>query len=146
MLAEYGYIDDAYLLITREEYPSYGFMIQNEATTVWERFELKKDPGMNSHNHPMYGAVGYWFYAYLCGIKVLSPERVTIKPYMPSGLLSAQAVADTVRGDVYVRWIKRYGKAYLYVTIPFGVSAAVTFGDKKYDIGSGSYVFETLIK
>ena len=68
-LAEYGYIDDAYELLTRDEYPSWGFMRQNEATTVWERFELKKNPGMNSHNHPMYGAADaflvsriYWAY------------------------------------------------------------------------------------
>ena len=27
-------------------------MIQQEATTVWERFELKKNPEMNSHSHP----------------------------------------------------------------------------------------------
>jgi len=142
MLAEYGYIDDAYILITREEYPSYGFMIQNEATTVWERFEFKKDPGMNSHNHPMYGAVGYWFYAYLCGIKILSPERVIIKPCMPSQLLSAQAAVDTVRGDISVRWVKRFGKTYLYVTIPFGVTAEVGFDGKVYETGSGSYTFE----
>ncbi|MHB1150774.1 MAG: family 78 glycoside hydrolase catalytic domain [Eubacteriales bacterium] len=142
MLAEYGYIDDAYILLTREEYPSYGFMIQNEATTVWERFEFKKDPGMNSHNHPMYGAVGYWFYAYLCGIKILSPERVIIKPYMPTQLLSAQAAVDTVRGDLSVRWVKRFGKTYLYVTIPFGVTAEVSFDGKIYETGSGSYTFE----
>ena len=28
MLSEYGYIDDAYALMTREEYPSFGYMIQ----------------------------------------------------------------------------------------------------------------------
>lgn len=143
MLAEYGYIDDAYKLITREEYPSYGYMIQNEATTVWERFELKKDPGMNSHNHPMYGAVGYWFYAYLCGVKIISPDHAAIKPYMPAALLSAQAVVDTVRGDIYVRWVKRYGKAYLYVTVPFGMTASVDFGGISREAGPGSHIFET---
>lgn len=141
MLAEYGYIDDAYTLITREEYPSYGFMLQNEATTVWERFEFKKDPGMNSHDHPMYGAVGYWFYAYLCGIKILSPERVQIKPYIPSQLLSAQASADTPRGDIFVRWAKRFGKTYLYASIPFGVTAEVVFGDIRTEITAGSHTF-----
>jgi alpha-L-rhamnosidase len=145
MLAEYGYIDDAYKLITREAYPSYGFMIQNEATTIWERFELKKDPGMNSHCHPMYGAVGYWFYAYLCGIKIVSPYEVTIKPYLPEQLLSAHASVDTVCGDIYVRWVKRFGKAYLYITIPFGVTAGVEFGGKTFRVGSGSHIYETEI-
>ena len=72
-LFTYGYTEVAWRVLTREEYPSYGFMLQNEATTVWERFELKKAPGMNSHNHPMYGAVGYVFYAYLCGIRPSEP-------------------------------------------------------------------------
>ena len=73
-LTQWGYLEDAWTLITRETYPSWGFMLQNEATTVWERFELKKNPGMNSHNHPMFGAVGYWFYAHLAGVK--PPKRV----------------------------------------------------------------------
>ena len=108
VLTEYGYLEDAWKLITREEYPSFGFMIQQEATTVWERFELKKNPGMNSHNHPMYGAVGYWFYAYLAGIKPLEAgyRRVSIRPYMPENLMSVQATLETVRGDITVRWVK----------------------------------------
>lgn len=69
MLTEYGYADEAYRLMTREEYPSFGYMIQQEATTIWERFELKKNPGMNSHNHPMYGAAGAWFFTGLAGIR-----------------------------------------------------------------------------
>ncbi|MBO5756299.1 MAG: family 78 glycoside hydrolase catalytic domain, partial [Clostridia bacterium] len=73
MLAKYGYVDDAWRILTSEEYPSYGFMIQNEATTVWERFELKKEDGMNSHNHPMYGSVYKWLYGTLCGIKPTEP-------------------------------------------------------------------------
>ena len=122
---------NAWKLITREEYPSFGFMIQQEATTVWERFELKKNPGMNSHNHPMYGAVGYWFYAYLAGIKPLEAgyRRVSIRPYMPENLMSVQATLETVRGDITVRWVKRFGRIHLYVTIPFGVVAEVMTPD-----------------
>ena len=101
MLAKHGYVDDVYTLLTREEYPSYGFMIQNEATTIWERFELKKNPGMNSHSHPMFGSVGYWFYAYLVGVQPVEYGfgKVRIKPYIPSALLSAQAVVATVKGE-----------------------------------------------
>ena len=100
MLTKFGYIDDAWKVITSDEYPSFGYMFQNEATTIWERFEMKKNPGMNSHNHPMYGAVGYWFYAYLGGIIPTEPgfSRVSIKPYFPEKLLSCHAVVDTVMG------------------------------------------------
>lgn len=144
MLTEYGYVDDAWKLINREEYPSYGYMIQNEATTIWERFELKKNPDMNSHNHPMYGAVGYWFYAYLAGIKPKAPgfAEVEIKPYYPAGLLSVQACVETVRGDLEVKWVKRYGKVHLYVTVPFGVKARIVTPGKIQEAGSGFWHYE----
>lgn len=144
MLAEYGYIDDAWELLTREDYPSYGYMIQNEATTIWERFELKKDPGMNSHCHPMFGAVGYWLYAYLCGIKITAPgaSHIQIAPYMPRKLRSASASMQTIRGDISVRWVKRFAKKHLYVTIPFGVTATIRFAGQTHTTGSGSYHFE----
>lgn len=85
MLAQYGYIEDAWKLITREKYPSWGFMLQNGATTVWERFEFKRGSGMNSHDHPMYGAVGEWFYRYLVEIKPGTDgwQSFCVQPYIP---------------------------------------------------------------
>ena len=143
MLAEYGYIDTAWELITRQEYPSYGFMIQNEATTIWERFELKLNPGMNSHNHPMYGAADYWFYAYLAGVKPVSPafDEFTVEPYYPDKLLSLNAVIDTVKGDISIRWVKQYGKLWLYVTVPFGAEANIKTREGYFKAGSGSHKF-----
>ncbi len=139
VLARYGHIDVVYELLTKDTYPSFGFMLQNEATTIWERFELKKHGGMNSHNHPMYGAVGYFFYAYIMGVTPLEPgcTRVRIAPYMPSKLTSAQCVVETVKGDIAVRWSKRYGEAHLFIQIPFGVEAEVTFAGKSCVLGSG---------
>ncbi len=141
MLTRYGYVEEAWALLHKVDYPSYGFMIQNEATTIWERFELKKDPGMNSHNHPMYGAVDMWFYRWLCGICPTGAgfDAVNIAPCYPAGLLSAQAVVDTVHGDVGVRWVRRYGQLHLYVHIPFGVAATVQLPDGPVCVGSGSY-------
>ena len=143
MLAKYGYIETAWEFITRQKYPSYGFMIQNEATTIWERFELKLDPGMNSHNHPMYGAVDYWFYAYLAGVKPACPafDEFTVEPYYPKKLLSLCAVIDTIKGDIYVRWIRQYGKLWLYLTIPFGTAAKIKINGKYIKKGSGSHKF-----
>ena len=144
MLTKHGYIEDAWKVITSDEYPSFGFMFQNEATTIWERFEMKKNPGMNSHNHPMYGAVGYWFYAYLGGIIPTEPgfARVSIKPYFPEKLTSCHAVVDTVMGEISVRWSKRYGKLYLFIQTPFGVTADVDFDGRVTTVGAGYHVFE----
>ncbi len=144
MLAKYGYVDDAWTILTSEEYPSYGYMIQNEATTVWERFELKKEDGMNSHNHPMYGSVYKWLYGTLCGIKPVAPgcAEFEIAPHYPTGLLSAQAHVDTIKGQVSVRWVKRFGHTCLYVTVPFGAKAHVRLPDRTETVGSGSYHYQ----
>ena len=139
VLSQYGYLEEAWHLLVKEDYPSFGYMIQQEATTIWERFELKKNPTMNSHNHPMYGAVDYWFYAYLAGIRPVEAgwRKARIRPYMPKNLSSAQATVETPMGDITVRWVKRYGNAHLYVTIPFGMKASVVFAGKEEEIGSG---------
>ena len=144
VLTEYGYVDDAYAVLTKETYPSFGFMIQNEATTIWERFELKKSPDMNSHNHPMYGSVDYWFFAYVLGIKARAKgfDSVDIKPYFPSKLLSAQGSVETIKGNITVRWVNKYGNIHLYVTVPFGVTANVYLSDSDVrTVGSGSHYF-----
>ena len=141
VLTQNGCVDDAWEIITGDEYPSLGYMIQNEATTVWERFELKKNPSMNSHNHPMYGAVDYWLYAYVCGIKPTSPGWKTfeVKPYLPKKLLSAHAQVETPYGNITVKWLKQYGKTQLYVTVPFGTVATVEFGGKTHTLNAGFY-------
>ncbi len=127
VLTRYGYLEDAWKIATREEYPSLGFMIQNEATTIWERFELKKNPGMNSHNHPMYGAVAYWYFAYLAGIKPLDAgwKQFEFRPYIPEKLLYASAVKETPYGDISVKWAKRCGEIHLYLQVPYGAQARV---------------------
>jgi len=141
MLSEYGYEDDAYALMTREEYPSFGFMIQQEATTIWERFELKKQPGMNSHNHPMYGAADSWLYTSVLGIRPTGAgfETLMIAPKIPNRLMSAQGCLDTVKGPINVRWVKRYGGVHLYIDLPAGVTAAVLFGREEKTLSGGTH-------
>lgn len=99
---------------------------------------------MNSYNHPMYGSVDYCLYAHLAGIKPLGKafERVEIKPIYPQGLFSLNAGVDTVKGDINVRWVKRYGKYHLYVNIPFNTTAMIhtPWGIEKR--GSGYWHFE----
>ena len=53
-LTEYGNLELAYKIVTNETYPSWGYMINRGATTIWELWNGDTaDPGMNSHNHVM---------------------------------------------------------------------------------------------
>lgn len=141
MLAEYGYINEAWTLLNRVEYPSIGFEINHGATTVWERFELKKNPDMNSHNHPMYAAVDYFLHAYLAGVKITEPgcRRISVKPYLPDGLYYCRDTVATVLGDIEVKWTVEFGQKNLYLTVPFGMTADIDFCGVRKTVGAGSH-------
>ena len=139
MLAKFGYEDAAWKLLCREEYPSWGYMIQHGATTVWERFEQKRGSNMNSHNHPMYGAVDYWLYAYLLGIKPSENgfEHFEIAPVFPKGLHYAEGRVETVYGNIYVCWRREFEHLYVTVDIPFGTSAELKLFGESRELSSG---------
>ena len=118
-------------------------MIQQEATTVWERFELKKNPEMNSHSHPMFGSIDKWLQASICGVYPTGAgwTEFAVRPHFPDGLMSAQTAFETPLGEIAVRWFKRYGETHLHVNVPFGARAKVAFGGEVREIGSGFHNF-----
>ena len=83
-LADYGYSNEVVKVLLNEEYPGWGYMIKNGATTVWERWEKEMGNIMNSFDHPMFGSYDAYFYSYLGGINIeddsFASNNVTIKP------------------------------------------------------------------
>lgn len=130
VLTDAGHGDLAFALATQTTYPSWGYMLANGATTIWERWEQQTGGGMNSHNHPMYGSIGAWFYRALAGIRI-TPDvpgcaHLTINPLMPKGLNRASGSLKTVRGVIESAW-ERAGEGYrLRVRVPVGSQADVT--------------------
>jgi alpha-L-rhamnosidase len=129
-LTEYGHAEVAYKIVTQESYPGWGYMLANGATTLWERWENKTGGEMNSHNHPMMGSVGSWFYKYLVGIlpDVQGPgfEKFTIKPYILNDLNFVEGEYHSVKGIIKSAWRKESSSVYLDLTIP-GNSTATVF-------------------
>ena len=108
VLSRYGYTDVAYLLLNREEYPSWLYPVKQGATTIWERWDGQKpdgtfqDVGMNSFNHYAYGAIGEWMYRVVAGLEIDPREpgykHVLVQPQPGGGLTSAEArLADALR-------------------------------------------------
>ncbi len=130
VLTSAGHADVAYRIATQETYPSWGYMLANGATTLWERWELATGSGMNSHNHPMLGSVGAWLYRAVAGI-ALEPDgpgfaRFHVRPHIGGGLTHASASIETVRGDVSSAWDLRGDRLILRVTVPPGGNATVS--------------------
>ena len=128
VLADNGEIDLAYALVTQTTYPSWGYMLACDATTVWERWEYVDSGelvGMASHDHPMYAAVSGWFYRCLAGLRPDAPafSRFTLQPYFPRELPEIRCTLHTVKGEIRVEWTQRGGEVRLLVRIPFNASA-----------------------
>ena len=147
VLCNEGHADVAYTIVTQKDYPGWGYMIENGATTIWELWTLATGNAMNSHNHPAFGAISGWFYSMLAGIvpgdKHAGFEEFDIKPFAPGDLKEAKASVDTIRGLAASHW-KRDGKGIvLNVTIPANSKASVwvpKVGLSNFKIEEGSKV------
>lgn len=148
-LTENGHPESAYRIATQESYPGWGYMLANGATTLWERWENKTGGEMNSHNHPMMGSVGSWFYKYLLGIlpDVEGPgfEKFTIKPYIFDELTFVNGEYHSVKGIIKSAWRKESGSIYLDLTIPGNSTATVFIPTKnKENIAESNQAIEHL--
>jgi len=138
-LSDYGYLDEAYMLLNRTEYPSWLYPVTQGATTIWERWDgIKPDgtfqsPKMNSFNHYAYGAIGDWMYTVVAGIAIDETrpgyKHVLIEPQPGGKLKFAGASIQSMYGDVASRWELAGSKMTLTVTIPPNTTATVRLPD-----------------
>ncbi len=113
LLTRNGAADLAYDIAVQTTYPSWGYMIENGATTLWELWQKREGPSMNSHNHPMFGSVGAWLYKALAGITMapgtVGYEKLILQPQMVRDLKHASGSIDTLRGEVGCTWSRTDG-------------------------------------
>jgi len=129
VLTRFGNSDLAYDIATQTTYPSWGYMIENGATTLWELWQKREGPSMNSHNHPMFGSVGSWLYKALAGINpdplAVGFEKVRIEPQMVRDLAYASGAVDALRGRILSSWKRTEKSVSLEVIVPVGSEADV---------------------
>ncbi|MFQ6094627.1 MAG: family 78 glycoside hydrolase catalytic domain [Candidatus Bathyarchaeia archaeon] len=133
VLTRYGRVDLAYKLVNQTTYPSWGYMIKEGATTLWERWEYYAGAGMNSHNHIMLGSIDAWFYKALAGINIdpSAPgfKRIIIQPHVVGDLNHVSASVNTIRGLVSSGWRKEGSSLVLEVTLPVNSKGKVSVPD-----------------
>ncbi len=125
-----GNSDLAYDLLTQTTYPSWGYMLAKGATTLWEIWQNKSGPAMNSHNHHMMGSVDAWLYEGLGGINAEAENpgyrHFRIEPQVVRDLTSLSATVGTLRGDITSSWTHAPGAVTLDVDIPVNSAATVS--------------------
>ena len=135
VLTRYGYLDEAYLLLNRQDYPSWLYPVKQGATTIWERWDGQKpdgsfqDKGMNSFNHYAYGAIGEWMYRVMAGIEIdpAAPgyKHILIQPRPGGNFTEVKAAHQTMYGRVSSAWEMKDGKFTLAIEIPANTRATV---------------------
>jgi len=150
-----GHNDVAYRLLNQREPPSWGYMIDQGATTIWERWDSYiadrrhsdytpslaaemeaptlaqfQTASMNSLNHPAFGSVGQWLYSVVLGLEPSETEpgyrSFFVRPQPGGGLTYARGAVHTVRGRIAVDWTSDQEAFRLRVTVPPNTSATVT--------------------
>ena len=145
-LSDNGFPDVAYRLATSKTYPSWGYMTENGATTIWELWNGDKaNPKMNSGNHVMLlGDLLTWCYQYLGGIRSADAyKHIILKPAFDIQDCEWTNVSyDSPYGTIKSHWKKTLQHLDWDVTVPSNTTADVCLpnGETK-TIGSGSYHF-----
>jgi alpha-L-rhamnosidase len=129
-LCQAGMDDLVYEVMTNPGSPGFGYMLEQGATSIWERWEADRDNNiMNSRNHPMFASCVVWFYKYLGGIG-MEPyaeafRELVIAPHVPGGLSAVEVTMDVPAGKVRSAWEKSANRFTLRVEIPFNSTARV---------------------
>jgi alpha-L-rhamnosidase len=157
VLSDNGRADLAYTIAAQKDYPSWGYMVEQGATTIWELWNGNTaDPTMNSGNHVMLvGDLVVWFYEYLAGIAPASPGFKTIKmqPHPVGDLKWVKAMHNSPYGKISSEWHRDGNEFDWQIEIPANTTATIIVPMEKlghitcngkpvaatFELGSGKY-------
>ena len=135
-LSRNGHHDEAWRMLNLRTAPSWGHMVDQGATTIWERWDGYtkehgfQSPNMNSLNHFAFGAVGEWVWRNIAGINPDENQpgykHFLIHPRPSQNLTWVKATYDSIRGPIVCDWEQIDGQFYLHVTVPANTTATIT--------------------
>ena len=124
VLAQNGMNNLAYEIMNQKDYPSFGWWIEQGATTTWERWD-----GKDSRNHPMFGGGLTWYYNTLAGVNVDEDQpgyrHVIIKPILVKELEHVLYSKITPYGKLQVEINHKDFQGEIKITVPVGSTATV---------------------
>jgi alpha-L-rhamnosidase len=131
VLSQYGREDMACAVMQQRTSPSFGYMLEHGATSMWERWEADRNNNiMNSRNQSMFATCCTWFYKCLGGIQpnvdARGFDRILISPVIPNQLEFSETELGIISGRVRVSWRKVEQGLKVDVDIPFNTQAEIT--------------------
>lgn len=129
LLTEMSHPELAYDLLNARDYPSYGFMMAQGATTIWEVWQHKVGPRTNSHNHPALAAIAAFFVESPAGIQLdkASPgyRHFILAPQITRELTHASASLDTPQGRIQINWQRTASGYKVHAEVPPNSTATI---------------------
>ena len=130
--------DFMYNMLKKRDYPSYLYMLDNGATTMWEHWN-----GERSHIHNCYNGIGSWFYQALAGIRpdeqAPGYKHFFIEPQFIEPLTWVEASQNIPFGQVKVRWEKKENMLTFQISVPNGSSATLVLPNETIEIKAGTH-------
>jgi alpha-L-rhamnosidase len=131
VLSDSGHADVAYNVASQTTYPSWGYMVSQDATTIWELWNGNTaNPAMNSGNHLMLvGDLITWFYENLAGIRP-DPEQpgfkhIIMRPTPVGDLTLVKASHRSPYGEIASEWKRDSDRFTWDATVPPNTTATV---------------------
>jgi alpha-L-rhamnosidase len=123
VLAENGYEDEVYRLLTKTSENSFAFMWETfDATTLWEVLPTSGEGNLRSHSHPMQAGFDEWFYSGIAGINPVMHQPgfqlIEFKPYLTRQLGFTSATYESGFGTITSEWENLDGKFSWKIKIP----------------------------
>lgn len=131
VLSDNGSPNVAWQIATQKTYPSWGYMTEKNATTIWELWNGDTaDPAMNSGNHVMLvGDLVLWLFEDLAGIKPVSEDpgfkRICMRPEVLADLKFVKASHRSPFGWITSDWRQEGGRFRWSVTVPVNTVATL---------------------
>jgi alpha-L-rhamnosidase len=147
VLVDAGHADVAYELLFSDTMPSWLYMIDRGATTVWERWNGIGADGepFESLNHYSKGAVVSFLHRYVAGIRLLDDSgpayrHFRVQPVPGGGITWAHAEHESPYGRIESSWRTDGDRLELTTTVPPGTTAEIVLpGRAPETVAAGRY-------
>lgn len=132
LLTEKGRNDLAYEMAGKDTYPSWGHMLKEGATTIWEQWD-----GVHSHIHNTLISIGAWFIQGLGGIQYdeAAPgfKHFFVRPGVVGDLTFVRAEYRSIHGTIRSYWQREGDELTLRVTVPANTTATVVLPARRIE-------------
>jgi hypothetical protein len=123
-LMQEGRNDLIFQMATKTDFPGWGNMLEQGATTSWESWSGQ------SHIHDTLISIGSWFIQGLGGIRIdeSAPgfRHFFIQPAPVGDLTSVRAQFRSIHGMIVSNWHISDGQLWMNVTVPSGTTATLS--------------------